>query len=1690
MKKISKILIAIALIIVTFLASNSVHAATISRYFTTFNRNNSRASGYYGIAAGTSGSTIPIIKIQEKAGPNATDSNIANDTVYCFKGGVGFGGGVGQNTADIVNYTQEMNLLQSRSSFAQQYPSYVSAVPSTDANYNSAVSLLAAFADTNSEDSINTMLRKVTGNYGVTYDELNGYSSIGGRYKQDIIESVQQAALWYFTNPSSSDQFHPRYDMDSNIVPVLKWSSSSSGYVSLSSKYNGSATYDYGVEMDPATYLFCMLVEYGLDHKNTNPSTYATSSTGSSFDTSRRVATKLDSNYMLIGPYKFTLSDTATLTSATISVSNYKMYKANKTTEVSGSTFADKLRNISGQDFYIRVPNSVDLTTLNIAINTTRNVSEINCLTVGANALANQQPLVEFKKGPKAENFADQFNWTPDSNFDLALRKYITRINNTNITNRVPNITAQEIANLYNQNGYFNSDKEPKTAKTTAKKEHRKTPLEVKTGDKVVYTIRIYNEGNIDGKCTQITDHLPVGLTLTPYTAGDRSINDQNGWTASSDGRTVTTTKLANTTLNKLTSTNISSAAVEIECTVTANYSDSRVNLINVAEITGDSNAYNIADRDSTPNNLTPTQISRYEPGTSTLGKGYEDDDDYEPLYLAPKSFDLALRKFIVQVNGADVAQPREPEIRAADKTALANEDASSTFDNGTTAYKRHTKDPLLVETNDVVTYKIRVYNEGSVDGYASRVVDYLPTGLQLRPYTAGDGSINDQNEWTANGQEISTTHLNNKVIDAFDGTTLDYEDLLIECVVTATNDGDQVIHLKNVAEIAEARNTLNIADRDSTPNNLTASQKSNYNPGTSRDGKGYEDDDDYEDLYLQPVRFDLALRKFITKINEVEYTGTNSRKPEITQEDLIALATGDASKTFDNGTTSYKRHTKDPLEVKTGDTVRYTIRVYNEGSVDGYASEIVDYLPVGLKFKEDSRLNQDNGWTANGQEIRTRKLENTVIKSLAQVNGTYTIDYKDVEIECTVEATPSAQGKHLKNVAEITVSRNDLNLEDVDSEEDNLTNGQRDDYNPGTSRDGKGYEDDDDYEDLYLKPVEFDLALRKFITHVNEVEYTGTNSREPVITQENLRALANGDTQNTFDGTTTFKKHTKDPIQVKTNDSVIYTIRVYNEGSVDGYAKEIVDYLPVGLKFKEDSDLNRDYKWTANGQEIRTDYLKDTKIDALSEENGVYTIHYEDVLIECTVEATAGAQKVSLKNVAEITESDNDLDLPDRDSEEDNITNGQRDDYNPGTSRDGKGYEDDDDYEELVLVRFDLALRKFITKVNDEEITSRIPVVDTSKFGTTVDGKEVTTCEYNHTKEPVLVGNTDVVVYTIRVYNEGNVDGYCESVKDDIPQGLTYLPDHEINKKYGWTLLDKDQNETTNVSDAKYVITDYLKDTLIRAFDKDTMESPDYKDVQVAFKVDEPTLATPNSRELINHAQIRKSLPDIDSTPDEWIEGEDDQDIEKVKVLYFDLSLRKWVTHAIVIEDGKTKVMETGHKAEDDPESIVKVELNHDRLKNTVVKFQYSIRIKNEGEIEGYCTEISDYIPQGLKFVAEDNKDWKEVDGKVVTDQLKDTLLKPGDTAEVVITLTWINNENNMGVKINTAEISKDKNKYNAPDIDSTPNNRKAGEDDIDDAPVALVVMTGGEQSYILIGIAALAVVGAGIVLIKKYVI
>ena len=156
----------------------------------------------------------------------------------------------------------------------------------------------------------------------------------------------------------------------------------------------------------------------------------------------------------------------------------------------------------------------------------------------------------------------------------------------------------------------------------------------------------------------------------------------------------------------------------------------------------------------------------------------------------------------------------------------------------------------------------------------------------------------------------------------------------------------------------------------------------------------------------------------------------------------------------------------------------------------------------------------------------------------------------------------------------------------------------------------------------------------------------------------------------------------------------------------------------------------------------------------------------------------------------------------------------------------------------------------------------------------------------------------------------------------------------------------------------------------------------------------------------------------------------------------YFDLALQKDLVKIIVVENGKTREI-----AVSSTDGLQKVEVHRKRINSTTVKFVYNITVKNEGQIAGYATEIKDYIPEGLEFIPADNSQWTQSSDRIITtNALANTLLQPGETASVQVTLKWINGDNNFGLKTNVAEISADKNDSNSPDIDSTPNNNEIG--------------------------------------------
>ena len=970
-----------------------------------------------------------------------------------------------------------------------------------------------------------------------------------------------------------------------------------------------------------------------------------------------------------------------------------------------------------------------------------------------------------------------------------------------------------------------------------------------------------------------------------------------------------------------------------------------------------------------------------------------------------PQEFDLALRKYITKVNGKNVANTRNPSI---DKTTL---------DNGTTATYKHRKDPILVKNGDIVTYNLTIYNEGDIEGRATKIIDQLPTGLVYSKINTTGYTAN----YDKATNKITITKTENNNLAPYTGENIASETIEIECTVEANNETKILTNVAWISEEVDANGTIITnqkgADRDSEPTtapNVNKDNMSEYKGNNSNKSelddpnyfyKGEQDDDDFEKLRIEKItgEYQIQLEKVdkdnpSTKLSGAEFEVT------LPGEQPTKKVTGENG-ILDLGT------------VKIEDvTTKDTIQVKETKSPEGY-NKILDTMTI-----EVEKQNSNGNYGLKNVKIISGQVEGTSVK----VEG---------------------------NTIKIVVGNE--------------------------------------------KIKNFDLSLRKFITNVNDKKY----DRVPKVDVTNLKDKSE---------TTSVYNHPKKELHVAKNDIITYTIRVYNEGQLDGYAEEVTDFLPEELEFLPDNVINKKYEWvlSEDGRTITTDYLSKAK-ETSDRENLIKAfdgekLDYKDLQIACKVKDTVEPGK-KLTNIAAITEDadKNGKEIEDIDSDPSKITI-PSDEKLPSYKDDEidkeyvPGQEDDDDFEKVVVQEFDLALRKFITNIAGKDVTTRVPEPSYDK--------EKDKITYNHPKDPMDVVTGDIVTYTIRVYNEGDIDGYAQLVSDDIPDGLKFLPENETNVKYRWVMYDKEGKETEKVEEAEKITTDYLSkeqeekegENLLKAFNKNeeiSETNPDHRDIEVAFEVVEPN---GSDKVIINSAQISEDsdkegnpVEDKDSTPDKWVEGEDDQDKEYIKLRYFDLALRKWVTEAIVIEDGKQTVTQTGHTPDMDPEPVVKVELHRKDINKVTVKFRYSIRVTNEGDIPGYVKEITDYVPEGLKFVAADNPYWKDEGNNIIsTTQLENTLLQPGESADVEVLLTWINGKDNMGLKTNIAEISKDYNDKGVPDRDSTPDNKKPGEDDIDDAPVILSIETGKAITYVGLGLVVLVTIAGGVFLIKKYVI
>ena len=151
---------------------------------------------------------------------------------------------------------------------------------------------------------------------------------------------------------------------------------------------------------------------------------------------------------------------------------------------------------------------------------------------------------------------------------------------------------------------------------------------------------------------------------------------------------------------------------------------------------------------------------------------------------------------------------------------------------------------------------------------------------------------------------------------------------------------------------------------------------------------------------------------------------------------------------------------------------------------------------------------------------------------------------------------------------------------------------------------------------------------------------------------------------------------------------------------------------------------------------------------------------------------------------------------------------------------------------------------------------------------------------------------------------------------------------------------------------------------------------------------------------------------------------------------------------------NGVTKVGQTYETKE----QLYKIDIHRNEILTSKVKVTYNIRVTNIGEIEGTANKITELIPEGMSYIAEDNKvNWKEENGTLVTDELKEEIIEPGESKEIEIVLRWNNGEENFREKKNTVIISGTENPAKYVDINK--------EDNISKSEIIISIATGKEN-------------------------
>lgn len=397
----------------------------------------------------------------------------------------------------------------------------------------------------------------------------------------------------------------------------------------------------------------------------------------------------------------------------------------------------------------------------------------------------------------------------------------------------------------------------------------------------------------------------------------------------------------------------------------------------------------------------------------------------------------------------------------------------------------------------------------------------------------------------------------------------------------------------------------------------------------------------------------------------------------------------------------------------------------------------------------------------------------------------------------------------------------------------------------------------------------------------------------------------------------------------------------------------------------------------------------------------------------------------------------------------------------------------------EITLSGFEIAAGETLNititaKVSELQSDAKGTITYTNKV--TVSADEINTIEANEIVHKIKVktqNNENEENKTYEISGTAWLDTSRDGKRDDNEKLLKDIQVRLITKDektIATTKTNKNGEYTfENVQKGEYLIIfiyDTTKYQITKYQAKDVVEA---KNSDVAIEKDD----------FIDGNIIKFGLTDVINVEDANIYN---IDIGLQDKMLFDLSLAKTISKVTVKNSSEMRSYDYNNK------TLAKVEIASKDVNDTTVIIEYTIIIKNEGNLAGYAKSIVDYLPSDLKFSSELNKDWYiGKNGNLYNEALANTLIQPGESKEIKLVVTKTMNEENLGTINNSAEIAESYNDYGIEDVDSVSGNKSSKEDDYGSADMLISLNTGTIIMYTGLGITMLAIIIVAVYMIKK---